>query len=823
MRYLGAWFEIGVLLVSLWGTTVAAAVPTQSAQPATTGRVVATITTLEGTVHMPGIQIELRDADARIVIAKTETDGAGQVTFADVPVGRYLITASGPGFLNRDSTVFVVRADETAQVILDAQLTFVLPGVQVRADTPSPTDSVQPVSMSDMLSGSLFETAPLEGDDFRSLLPLLPGVVRDANGRLRIKGGHPTQSALQISSASLIDPSTGDFDLDLPTHAVESVEVMANPFAAEYGRFSTSITQIRTRGGTNDWDFSIGNLMPRFRGLLRDVRGFEPRASLRGPIRKDRLFLAQDFQFRYVATPVKSLPDEPEVRMRSFDSFTRLDHVMSAGHVLSGALIMFPREIDRVTMNTFRPGGTTPEWHQEGWSAGGVDRLALWPDLVLESTFSVRRFEIEVTSDNRAPMVYAPETQSGAFFNDQERNVRSYQWVEALSLTRNLFRGQHVFKFGTDLQRSEYTGWSASRPVEIRRLDGSLAEHTAFGAETAQSVRGTEFAVFAQDRWRVNSRLTFELGVRVDRDGVGDGTNWSPRAGAAFAVLPGGRAIVRGGFGRFAQRTPLNVGAFESFEPRTISRFDADGSSLGAPITLTNRVDGRLRTPEAEVGNVEWDQRFGRRVLLKVAFLGRYGSHEHVVSPNPADGTLRLASRGSSSYRELESTVRYLGGERRDLTMSYVWARGTADLNNYDDFYGNFRNPIIRDNERNLISTDVRHRLLLRGTIGLPGTWDFAPVLELRSGFPWSAVNEFLDFVGPRSRSGRLPAVRTLDFSIARPWRFKKYRFRAGIRVFNLFGASAYRDIQTNITSPFYGTPYNPVERSVGFVFGSGR
>ena len=167
--------------------------------------------------------------------------------------------------------------------------------------------------------------------------------------------------------------------------------------------------------------------------------------------------------------------------------------------------------------------------------------------------------------------------------------------------------------------------------------------------------------------------------------------------------------------------------------------------------------------------------------------------------------------------------MRYLGGERRDLTMSYVWARGTADLNNYDEFYGNFRNPIIRPNEHNLISTDVRHRLLLRGTIGLPGKWDFAPVLELRSGFPWSAVNEFQDFVGPRSRAGRLPAVRTLDFSIARPWQFKKYRFRAGIKVYNLFGDAAQRDIQSNTTSPFYGTAYNPVERSIGFVLGSGR
>src|SRR5687768_12683929 len=105
MRYSGS-FGVAILFVSLWGSALNGAGPSQSAQPATTGRVVATITTLEGTVHMPGIQVALLDPDQRVIIAKTETDGAGQVTFPDVPVGRYIITASGPGFVDRDSTVF---------------------------------------------------------------------------------------------------------------------------------------------------------------------------------------------------------------------------------------------------------------------------------------------------------------------------------------------------------------------------------------------------------------------------------------------------------------------------------------------------------------------------------------------------------------------------------------------------------------------------------------------------------------------------------------------------------------------------------------------
>jgi hypothetical protein len=674
-----------------------------------------------------------------------------------------------------------------------------------------------------MLSGSVLESAPLEGDDYQSLLPLLPGVVRDADGRLRIKGGQPTQGALQISSASLIDPSSGDFDLDLPGRSVESVEVLANPFAAEYGRFTTSVTQIQTRRGTNEWDISPGSLMPRFRKFFTGIRAFEPRLSIRGPVRKDRIFLAQDVQFRYVASPVKSLPGEPEIDVRSFDSFTRVDTVLAARHVIAGGLIMFPRELRNVTMSTFRPMEATPHFNQSGWSAGGVDRFAIWPDLILETTVAVRQFEIDVNTTNQVPMIYAPETQSGGFFNDQTRDVTSVQWVEALSLARNGRHGQHVFKFGTDLQRSHYDGTSVSRPVEIRRLDGTLAERTEFGPQSTQDIDGTEFAVFAQDRWRVNSRVTFELGARLDRDAVVERVNWSPRAGMAVSVLPEGRGIIRGGFGKFVQRTPLNVGAFPSYEPRTISRFAGDGRTLANRVTLTNRLDAGLRTPEAQVGNIEWDQRFSRRLLLKAAFLKRWGSHEYVVSPDPGAGALRVSSDGTSRYTETETTMRYLGGERRDVTVSYVWARGTADLNSYDQFYGNLRNPLVRNNEHNLTPADVRHRLLLRGTIGLPRQWDFAPVLELRSGFPWSSVDEYQDFVGPRNRAGRLPAVRTLDFSIVRPWRFKGHRVRAGIRIYNLFGAAASRDIQANLTSPFYGTAYNPIERSIGFVLGMAR
>jgi hypothetical protein len=812
---------LAVMLVSI-SPGAPAAQPAPSQRPTEAGRVVATVTAQEGTLRVASADVELVSIDGNVTIARTTTDAAGQVTFADIPPGRYLLKASRPGFTPTDSAPFEVRAGAIAQVLLDIRLAFVEGAVEVRA-TASPTESVQPVSSSDMLSGSVLDIAPIEGDDFQSLLPLLPGVVRGPDGRLRAKGGQATQGALQISSTSLIDPSSGDFDLELPGQSLESVEMLTNPFSAEYGRFSTSLTQIRTRRGTNEWEIQPGNLIPRLRKGFTGIRGFEPRFSVRGPLSRDRLFLAQDVQLRYLNEPVRSLPDEPEIGLRSFDSFTRIDSVLSPRHTLGGLAVLFPRRVEHLSMNTFRPAAVTPDFTQSGISLGLQDRFAISPTIVLESTFAGRWFEINVDTDGREPMVYTPEIQQGSFFNDQEREVRSVQWVETLSVTLDRWRGSHLFKFGLDLQHSHYNGSSASRPVEIRRLDGSLAERSVPGAPTSQEVTAGDLALFAQDQWRVGSRVTLEYGVRMDREDVIDRLNWSPRGGLSVGVLPEGRAIIRGGVGRFRQRTPLNVGAFTQFESRTVTRFGAGGETLGEPVTFVNLPASDLRTPEAIAGNIEWNQRFGRRVLFKANYLRRRGSHEYILEPDPARGEVRLLSTGTSRYWELEFTGRYLKGERSDMTVSYVRSRGFADLNNYDQFYGNVRNPIVRPNEHNLIPTDVPHRLLVRGTVGLPHQWDFAPVLEVRSGFPWSAINEYQDFVGPRNRTGRLPRVSTLDFSLSRDWQLWKYRFRGGVRVYNVFGSSAGRDVQHNSTSPHFGEFFNPIERSIGFVLSSAR
>ena len=93
-----------------------------------------------------------------------------------------------------------------------------------------------------------------------------------------------------------------------------------------------------------------------------------------------------------------------------------------------------------------------------------------------------------------------------------------------------------------------------------------------------------------------------------------------------------------------------------------------------------------------------------------------------------------------------------------------------------------------------------------------------SPALEIRSGFPFSIVNEQLDFVGLRNQAGRFPMFFSLDVQITKGFRlpmFENRRMRVGVAVFNITNHFNPRDLQNNLGSPHFGQFFNSLGTSV--------
>jgi len=96
----------------------------------------------------------------------------------------------------------------------------------------------------------------------------------------------------------------------------------------------------------------------------------------------------------------------------------------------------------------------------------------------------------------------------------------------------------------------------------------------------------------------------------------------------------------------------------------------------------------------------------------------------------------------------------------------------------------------------------------------MPWKLEFWPLLDVHSGFPFSVVDDELNFAGRRD-SRRFPAFASLDFQVIRPFQVvvfgRKHTLRAGLKVFNATNHFNPRDVQNNIFASDFGSFFNSV------------
>jgi hypothetical protein len=798
-------FAVGLLAISALGQGIGTA----------TGTVQGMVFTADangGRSVVPAAKISL-DGPAHLQL---QTDNEGKFFFKAVPPGSYRISAEATG-LAATQNVLV-----TAATISEMALAM---KVQTATESTTVTASAEPAETNEpsginTVGESAVKNMPNIDEQFQSLLPLIPGVVRGPNGLINMKGARTSQNGSLVNRADVTDPATGTTAINIPIDVVSSIHVLSTPYDPEYGKFTGAVSNVQTRSGDfNKFRLSGQNFIPRLRridGSVMGIAAYTPRITFSGPIVKDRVAFTQSLEYRYERDPVDSLPPlQSYSRSENFNSYTQLDINISQKQTASASFAVFPHRFDYYGLNTFIPQPSTPDLNERGYQAYLQHRYVTDSGDLLTSQVSFRRFNADLVPNSSAPYELLVETTVGGFFNHQNRDTTRTEWEDIFRSHPRHFFGSHDLDAGVDFAHSSYGGRQQFLPVQIVGVAGYPLEQIQFGSTSTFSVDQNETAWFVGDKWTSSNRLTFDLGLRFDHDSVTDSVNTAPRAGFILALTKDGKTVLKGGVGFFYDRVPLNIPAFPYLPTRTVSTLDSLGKVLRST-EYANVITNGLRNPRSEVWNLEVDRQVTSDFLIRLAYQQRNTVREFFLDPiayGPR-GNLSLSDRGSDFYKEFQITGRYRI-HRSTLNASYVRSRAYGDLNDFNQFFGNDPQAVIQPNQRGRLSFDAPNRVLAWGEITVPWKLTLAPVVDVHTGFPYSTINQYREFVGPRNEL-RFPRFISTDLEVLREIRLpiKEKHARIGFGVFNVFNRANYRDVQNDVDSHRFGEFFNGISRT---------
>jgi len=642
-----------------------------------TGSVTGIVTDPKGALAV-GAQVTLLNS-ALGVSRETTTNGSGLYGFSDLPVGSYNLRIAQQGFATNEVKDIVLEAGNTKTIDVKLQIAEAGSTIEVNAIETS-VDTTQSMIQGQITSKTI-ESIPLNGRNFLELAYLVPGNRPAPNfdptktNTLEVSsaGSFGRGGNITVDGGDNNDEVVGGTLSNFPEDSVQEFQIATARFTAEVGRSGNSIINIVSKSGTNNYHGSAF-LFERNRNLQALPATFNRNlptppfdreqmgGSVGGPLLKDKAWWFSSIEYRDQNASLQTgerdftnfaiLNTSAPAPLRDALWSSRFDTQLSAHNSLM-ARYSFNRSTDT---GEATPSQTTPAF-TAAERQNSLNRFnsivtgltsVLSPKMVNNAVFHYDNFYNDIPPfGQNAPTtnpqlnltneLIFPDLADGANFNlPQITHLNRYQLGDEYSWTlgnHTLHLGgefQHysasgeinVFGTGTVILTTDFGFADLNGDGQVNDLDIPIAVALKSSAPVTPvpipHVFDAYIAGYAQDDWRVNSKLELNLGLRWEYDSnltgnssehnpcpsltaqptqpctwmanvinlkkTPDKKDFGPRVGFVFNPFGNAKTALRGGYGIYYDRIILESGAEELVQnDRALTVTEFAGSACTSP------------------------------------------------------------------------------------------------------------------------------------------------------------------------------------------------------------------------------------------------
>ena len=428
------------------------------------------------------------------------------------------------------------------------------------------------------------------------------------------------------------------------------------------------------------------------------------------------------------------------------------------------------------------------------------------------------RFQFIHEDTETAPTTLSTTVSVGGAFNGNGAgggNTSDFQSRYEFQNTTYLNFGKHSWKFGARIRDTadsnatlgNYNGQFFFNNIQQYRmfLEGqagvSPSYYTQSGGKSSFDVNWLDAGLFVQDDWKVRPNLTVSYGLRFEtQNNFSDKRDFAPRLGIAWGI--GGNAknppktVLRAGFGMFYDRFTysqiLQQDRLGGVDPQNFQvRIQVLNPSFylsGAPLAVNQlppattptiyQTNSDLRAPYTIQTGMTLERQLTSSANIAVTYLNSRGVHQFYTNNlNPFDPITQLRrneidqnvfqyqSEGIFKQNQLIINGSVRMGAKLSLFGYYTLNYADSDTAGATSFPSN---PYDLQLDYGRAAFDIRNRLFLGGTIGLPYGFRLSPFLVASSGIPFNITT------GTDPYQGNLYNVRP-EFGTCLPGQSTKY------------------------------------------------